>query len=327
MAAMVTTAIRERLRDDIQLWQADGLISEPTAALLRLRYEHRALGVAGVIKYLGLVGGLLAFFGLLGLIGAMADSEIFAALLVLATGAGLFYLGLRLSLDPRNHYAVSSKAVLALGSVALASGPGITAHAAHVSEGHIVFVVGLLWLPLVFVLAYRCKNAFLLILGVLALFHWVGSWNSMLGRSTYAFEIQDPRVMAAVALAAFAVGIHHERRLQERTLRFFRVYEALGLLYLDMSLLILSLEGWHGRGLSYALLLTLAALAQIVAGARLKNGLVIGFGVTFLSIDLYTRYYEQFWDRLDRGLFFLIGGALLFGAGAACERLLPRTTP
>jgi hypothetical protein len=320
---MLMERARERLVEDIELWHSEGIIPAETLALLRERYQASEFGLVGVIKYLGIAGGLLAFFGLLGLVGAMVESEIPAAIFTLGIAGGFFYFGLRLSLDGRNRYAISSKVVLALGAVSLAAALAIVGHALGAKEPQVLLVGGLLWLPLVLLLAYRFKNPFLLLLGLGGLFHWVGSWNSMLGRSSYLFAIQDPRVMAVAALAAIGVGVYHERALAARTLRFFRVYQALGLLYLDMALLILSTGHDQGR-LPYALLLAAAALGQLVVGARLKNGLMVGFGVTFLAANLFTRYYEQFWNSVDKGLFFLIGGALLFGAGVGCERLVAR---
>ncbi len=66
----------------------------------------------------------------------------------------------------------------------------------------------------------------------------------------------------------------------------------------------------------------LAAIMQIVAGARLHNPLLTGFGVTALGINLYTRYFENFWSRMDAGVFFVLGGSALFAAGLLCEVLL-----
>jgi hypothetical protein len=97
---------------------------------------------------------------------------------------------------------------------------------------------------------------------------------------------------------------------------------AVGLLYLNLSLLILGIEGaaqgaWIGVWFA-------AGIAQLAAGAAMKSAVPIGFGVTALAVNLFTRYYEHFWDRLAKGLFFLLGGVLLFGLGFACERLARR---
>lgn len=72
--------------------------------------------------------------------------------------------------------------------------------------------------------------------------------------------------------------------------------------------------------LVWVLTFTAAGIAQIIVGARLHDARFTGFGIVFLAIDLYTRYYERFWDSLSLGLFFLLGGALAMAFGFACER-------
>lgn len=316
---MLTNAVKERLAEDVQRWQADGLVSEDTAAVLRERYETSEFSATIIIKYLGITGGLFSLFGVMGGITFLASSALFAALEVAGVALGFFWVGLRLSADPRNRYATSSRSILAIGAIALASAIGLVAHAAGMGEGGILLLTGVIWLPVMFVLSYRFNNSFLLIVTLLGLFHWVGTWNEMMGHSSYAFSVQDPVVMSCASLVVIAIGIWHERRLQRQTLRFYRVYEALGLLYLNLSLLILSI--WHDHPLSWVLVLTAAAIAQIVLASYLKNGLMLGFGMTFAAIDLYTRYFETFWEKLDAGLFFLAGGAVLLGFGIAFERV------
>jgi uncharacterized membrane protein len=41
-------------------------------------------------------------------------------------------------------------------------------------------------------------------------------------------------------------------------------------------------------------------------------------------VNLFTRYYERFWDALGKGLFFLLGGAALLALGAVAERIARR---
>jgi len=155
----------------------------------------------------------------------------------------------------------------------------------------------------------------------------VGTWNQMWGRSTYELDIQDPRMMSLAALIAVLVGIYHERDLRYKTGRFFQAYEATGLIYLNLSLLILTIEGnprWGDAGL-WIIVLFVASIGQIVAGAALHNSLMTGFGVTTFAVNIYTRYYEAFWHRMHAGIFFLIGGLSLLVTGALCEIALRQT--
>jgi hypothetical protein len=321
---MASRAVRERLAQDIGLWLADGLVSKEAHDVLAERYGARAFGLANIIKSFGIAGGTLALFGLLGLVAAMARSKGVAALLLLAAGVCLTAFGIQLATNKVGRHALSSKVLLMLGVVMAAGGAGVGLDAAGVKGAQGVFCTGILVIfPMAF-LAYRFKNTFLMVITLLLFFHWVGSWSSMVGRSTYEFDVQDPRLMTGAALAALIAGIYHERRLREQTGRFYLAYETFGLIYLNMSLLILTI-GWHqtwSETRAWIVVWALAGILQIVAGARLHSQLLTGFGVTALAVNLYTRYFESYWSRMDAGLFFMLGGSALFLAGLLCEVLL-----
>jgi len=57
-----------------------------------------------------------------------------------------------------------------------------------------------------------------------------------------------------------------------------------------------------------------------VIGARFKHPSFTGFGVVFLGIDLYTRFYEYAWDRLSVAAFFAAAGAVGVLLGWVFER-------
>jgi hypothetical protein len=299
-------------------WITDGVIASDTAATLRARWDQPGLGLVQIIKYVGFAGGLLAFFGLLGLVAAMAESEGFGGFMLAGLGAAGLRFGIRLATDARGRYAISCNVVLALALIAFTCGVGLMLHALGLDESKIVFACGFVALPVAFALAYRFRNMFLLVIGLLAAFHWIGSWTSMLGQSTYAMEIEDPRLMCMAALLAVGVGVAHPRPSYGP--RLFLAYQAVGLTYLNLSLLILTIDGHDGSALNWICLWALCGVGQIIAGARLHSALFTAFGVVAIAVNMYTRYYETFWDSVDSGLFFLAGGALMFGAGFAAER-------
>jgi hypothetical protein len=321
---MASKAVKDLLAQDVGQWVTDGLLGPETAAVLRERWGQPGLGLQQIVRAFAFSGGLLAFFGLLGLLAAISSSEAVAAVLLLAVGAGLLAFGVRLYRDPRGRYAASCNVVLALGLTAHTLGVGTVCHLAGLRDSRLVAAAGLFALPAAFGLAYRYRNPFLLLLGVLAGFHWLGSWSQMLGRSTYALWVEDPRTMCGAALLAVGAGVLQQRLVRETGPRFHLIYQSTGLVYLNLSLLILTIDRQHGEALGWILAWTAAGLLQLAAGARLHSALFTGFGVTALAVNLYTRYFERFWDALDAGLFFLLGGAALFAAGYAFERRLRR---
>jgi hypothetical protein len=321
---MANRAVRERLAKDVSLWLADGLIPADTHGLLRDRYDAGAFGIGQAVKSIGVAGGIFAFFGLLGLVATMSRSQLFGSLLLMATGACLLAAGIRLSIDKLARHTTSSKSLLALGVLCVGLGLGVAFDGMGLKPLSVAVIVGGILLPPVAVLAYRYANTFLLTLSLIIFFQWVGTWNSMVGRSTYELDIEDPRLMSLAAMAVIALGIFHERALQSQTGRFFQVYETLGLIYLNLALLILSTE-WNskwGPSQFWVWALFAAAIAQIVAGARLHNPIFTGFGVTTFAVNAFTRYFEDCWRRFHTGTFFLVGGLALFVAGFACEVVL-----
>ncbi len=319
---MTSRAVRSRLVEDVALWQADGLIPEDTARRLRERYEVAGSGLATAARTLGIAGAIVAGFGILGALAAMSGSLALAALELVGVAVAFLAWGLRMARDPRGRFVQSARAVLAIGVFALAGAGASAAGAADAGQGPMVLLAGLASVPVAFALAYRFRIGFLLVVALLGLFHWIGSWHSMVGRSTYAFEIQDPRLMALAALAAVGAGLLQRRGKLPGPTGFDAVWLSVGLLYLDLSLLLLTLDSRDP--LPWVLAAFATAILQIVAGAREKSALLLGFGVTAFGVNLFTRYFERFWDGLDKGVFFVVGGLLLLGFGAGCERLLRR---
>ncbi len=317
---MVRRTVREHLRDDVSIWFMDGIIDAHARDALLERYDARRLGWIGVIKYIGIVGGLQAFLGIVGMFAAMTESLVVGAIVTALVGAAFTAWGIRLTGGVRDDYATSAKIVLTLGMVLWVGAVGLFLTTMGIEDAALALTMGVVCLPLCFVLAYRYRNTYVLILSLLGGFHWVGAWHAMVGHSTYAFALQDPKTMSLVALGAVGVGIYHERWLYPRTGRFYRVWESLGLFYLNMALLILTIAVTPtSQRIVWIVVFSLSGIVQIALGAAWHNGLIGGFGIVFYCINIFTRYHELFWDHIGAGWFFLLGGSVLFAVGAAVE--------
>ncbi|MDR0379759.1 MAG: DUF2157 domain-containing protein, partial [Candidatus Accumulibacter sp.] len=73
--------------------------------------------------------------------------------------------------------------------------------------------------------------------------------------------------------------------------------------------------------LQWGLLFALAAVAAIVHGLKQDDYTSRAFGITFLFINLYTKYFEFFWDAAHKAVFFLIIAASFWLIGSRAEKI------
>lgn len=313
---------RDVLTREVTNWHQQGLIDRPLLEVLLPRYETQGRFLAALLKWIGLFALFQLGLAVLAAIAALAQSALLAALMLCGIGIGLWWLGVRLATDPcRRHPFTGS--VLVTASLAAAGGGFMLLNIAlnGDAEGQAIPTILVLTGILSALTAYRYHLRWPLLLALLLFFHGMGAWHAYGGHGAYFAHIQDERLMAVIALVAIGLGLWHERLLESGPLRrcvgFGGLYLIFGLLYFNLSLWFLTL---FGRPLDWVLLFTAAGIAQIVAGARLHDARFTGFGIVFLAIDLYTRLFEHFWDRLSAGMFFLIAGALAMILGYAFER-------
>ena len=314
---------RELLTREVTDWHQQGLINRPLLDLLLARYATHGRFLAALLKWLGLFAIFQLGLAVLVFIAMMAESALLAALLLGGVGVGLWWFGVQWATDPRQHHPFTGSAMVT-ASLAAAFGTFVLLHIALNGDdamGRIIPTIMLLTGILGALTAYRYRLRWPLLLALLLFFHGLGAWHAYGGRGAYFANIQDPKLMALTALVAILLGLWHERRLETGPLRrcagFGGLYLIFGLLYLNLSLWFLTL---FGRPLDWILAFTAAGIAQIIAGARLRDARFTGFGIVFLAIDLYTRFFEHFWDRLALGVFFLVAGALAMAFGYIFER-------
>jgi len=77
-------------------------------------------------------------------------------------------------------------------------------------------------------------------------------------------------------------------------------------------------EGW------FILLLTALSAAGIYLGVAWESPVFLNTSLVFFAVNLYTRFYEYFWNAMPKSLFFIIGGAALILGGVWVERIRRR---
>lgn len=181
------------------------------------------------------------------------------------------------------------------------------------------------------VLGFYLHSNLIWVFALLSLGGWMGAETSYLsGGGVYYLGMNYPLrfVLFGGCLTGLALVFENHKRFSS----FFRSTLAVGLLYLFISTWIMSIFGNHGEISSWnkvkqielfhwSILFGLLSAVSIYHGLRYDNRMTRGFGITFLFINLYTRFFEFFWDITDKALFFGMLGASFWLIGSKAEKI------
>jgi hypothetical protein len=304
-------------------WRHEGLIDPELSELLLSRFETGPRLLSTALRWLGVFALLLFGSSILGLIGTVIGtaSLMVAPLLLAAIVVVAWRFGVRMATDPEQRYPTTGAILLTAGLICVFGALSLAFFAYGGADFEPVYpAFMLITAAAAIATAYRYGLRWPLTLGLLLVFHALGNWHGYAGHGAYWLGIRDERVTAAASLLALGLGLWHEYRwegeTQGRWLGFGHLYVIFGLLYLNVCAWFLSL---FPGGLSWVLVFSALGIAQLVAGARLRDPRLVGFGIVFLSIDLYTRFFERFWNSLSKAEFFLLAGLIAVVAGALME--------
>jgi len=129
--------------------------------------------------------------------------------------------------------------------------------------------------------------------------------------------LYGPFVFAAAGLAIVHFGWRRSRLTDRPVLVVFA-------LMIVMMLAAGIASTPDSRELWFILVLTLLTSAGIYLGIAWESAVLLNTSLVFFAINLYTRFYEYFWDAMPKSLFFIVGGAALILGGIWVERFRRR---
>lgn len=291
------------------------------------------------------VGAALADAWLMQLLSVIFDAPPSAKCLGLTViAAGFFGLALRLrGRAPGRPYR--NGAVMALGVFALAAAIGYLGEALDDGSGRIDLLF-LLAAALYLGLGAAFPSTLVWVFGLLSLGAWMGARTGYFsGSGAYFLGMEKPltfvvfgSVLAALALGAEAWASARRARGEagpaalQALAAMARPTLVMGLLYLFIALWILSIFGayddidlWRRAGplelLHWSLLFAAVAAGALWHGLKHDDGVLRGFGLTFLFINLYTRFFEFFWNHTHKALFFAVLAASFWWIGSRAEKI------
>ncbi|PSU26854.1 hypothetical protein CTM97_20160 [Photobacterium phosphoreum] len=327
------------LNETIAQWQQLQLIDTQQAQQLRQSYriisfDWKLLAVysfwVAIACFILSVILLVADDYLMALMSRLINTPA-SVLTIISTliAGGFFFLGVK----RRQRYpekTVSNEAMFFFGVLITAVASGFLSHTAMAQnwrESLFILIPTITYL----IIGVQLRSVLVWLFALFGVGLWVLTETSYLAPNHYLFwGMNIPlrlTVIGALIIGLSALLKHNPRLLylQEATL-------FIGLLYFFNALWMLTIFGnydslstWsHIKQIElwgWSVAMIFLTLGAILYGIKYNNPLVRAFGIIFLLLCLYSRYFEFFWGTLHKALFFAILALSFWWIGSRAEKL------
>jgi len=333
----------EQIAQLIEKWEENGLISAAQADQMKQSYREDIVkdsfdwqNLAFIAFFFAATCVILAVVLLLAdewlmelldtILGAHDGVK---ALFFAFLAAGLYYLALR----KRRQYpekVYSNEALFLFGAIAMAFAWMYVGYAVDTGSGYFPMVI-LLTAISYGVLGVLLDSRLTWLLGLLTLAVWFGTETSYRsGWEPYFWGMNYP--LRFVIFGIGLIGVSQAFKKQHRLESFAPLTYFTGLIGFFFALWLLSIFGNHGDWdvwyetsqvsmIYWSLLFGVGAGVAIWYGLRYHDTKTKDLGIAFLLLNLYTRYFEFFWDNLHKVLFFAILALSFWLIGRKAEQI------
>lgn len=326
------------LQQSLQEWQENGYLDEEKCRELEDSLESTSFNWQDIssssffIAVGCMVIAVLALFAdqwLMGTLNQLIEtSDGFKSITLAITAIILFYLGWKKQ-QKQSGSTYSNETLFSLGAIATAMSIGYAGYVIDTNERLIPYLLALaafIYLPL----AVLFRSQLLWVFGLLALAGWFGSatahsadWQAYYRGMNYPLRF----VVFGGLLSALSLALP----LHPVTEPFFRITQITGIFCLLLCLWLMSIFGNMGhydlweqvsqsRFLGWSLLLLIASLLAAWWGHRKERLSIRDLGITFLVINLYTRYIEYCWELMPKSIFFALMALSFWLIGKQAEK-------
>jgi hypothetical protein len=332
---------KETVNKAIKYWESEGLIdkqkSDQLGESLKIKsFNWQSLAyysfLFAVVSLLIAVVSIFADKALLDLIDSLiSTSYLTKSITFLALSALFFWFDYRYNLKKKRK-KYSKEIFTFFGAIFLAIATGLLSFLFEMEENPGVFILGLA--ILYFTIAVVREKELLWLFGITAIVIAFGAITHNIGKDNYLFVGMNFPMRFTIFGALILVFTF-----------FIKKYEILesfveptywsGLIIFFLALWFLTIFGNYSSYemwleirqyylWCYSVLLLLASFGAIVIGIKKEDSLLKNIGISFIFLNLYTRFFEYFWDELHKALFFGIIAISFWLIGKKAEKIWDR---
>ncbi|HKG05529.1 MAG TPA: hypothetical protein VKB19_03685 [Pedobacter sp.] len=327
------------LDEMLDRWRQEQLLTDAQAETLRNSYEAKSFDWRRLAQYsfwiamaCGVIslGALLIDDKILLYLERIFETSDLMISIFSALAAGVLYYFSFKRKRSKSHQVFSNEAMVFTAVMLTANAVAYLGKAIGGSNSHFSLLI-LVSVIVYALLAYFFRSRLIWVFMLVSLGAWFGTETGYLSRGNlYFIGMNYPLRFVAFGLVLTAVSFF--LRNNKRLGMFFQVNYICGMVYLFVSLWLLSvfgnfgtLEAWYAiKQISlfyWALISAAACVVSIYAGLKYRDDIAREFGITFLFINLYTRYFEYFWDNWHKALFFCVLAASFWVIGRRAEKI------
>lgn len=327
------------LDKSISHWEKDGLLDKNTADNLRATIEVKGFDWRRLAQYsfwVALACGIIAIASLIiddnviNWLKKLYDTpDILISIISGALAALFFFIGNKKKKEhPERIF--SNESLIFLGVLFTASCIAFLGKTFDTGSGH--FSVLFLLSVLVYgFMASKFKSRLIWAFALISLGSWFGTETGyQTDWSRYFLGMNYP--LRFVLFGAILVAVSFWLRKLKLLNLFHEITYIIGLLYLFVALWLLSIFGNFGtiedwlevkqiELFYWAIIAVLVSIAFTFYGLRRKDEIAREFGITFLLLNLYSRYFEYLWDVTDKTIFFSILAVSFWLLGRKAEKI------
>ncbi|MGF1833419.1 hypothetical protein [Photobacterium sanguinicancri] len=276
------------------------------------------------------VGVLLADDYLLALLASIFDAPASVVCITTACIAALcYYAGIKRRLSHPSK-TISNEAIFFFGVLMSAVSVGIlgeTTMFAQVDDASLLLLLTVIYA----VLGVRLSSVLIWIFALFSFVAWVQLETTELSNfSDYFLGMSHPMRFTIVGAVIALMSLRCNRYTLTKPLKDSTQF--IGLLFFLLGFWLLSIFGNYGDAsewagvkqielIHWAILSTSICAAILYVGIHFADSLCRSFGITFLLINLYTRFFEYVWDTAHKTIFFAILALSFWFIGTHAERL------
>ncbi|MEI0517240.1 DUF2157 domain-containing protein [Brachyspira murdochii] len=314
---------------ELKKWNKDNIITDEQFKILSNKYDNDYIDFQPIIRAIMITGIIMVSIGFISFISFYIFSIYFIAILF----ALLFLSGFiadEILKRKEIYLPKTSSAIIAVSSIFLSAFIFTVSYIITNNKDNFI-LLSLISIIIFFIIAYIKKNYAVLSIAVIGLITWYGLEGFDI--SSIDLMLNNYIRFITTSILIFLIGITDiNKKLGDKYLKFSPIYYTIGLLYLNIILSIMSVFGKSsepiifqsssGELLIYSILFLISDIITLIIGYRLKISSIVKFSIFFIILNMYIRYFEYFYLKMNTWIFFIMLGISTILIGVIIERII-----